>query len=505
MASAIVMQGIVKTFGSFCANDHVSLDVAAGEVHALLGENGAGKSTLMNILYGLYQPDEGEIFLQGNKVRIHNPSDAIRLGVGMVHQHFMLIPALTVAENIILGMDRGFALNLDKACSEIEQLSREYGLDVEPRTKVWQLTVGQQQRVEIVKALFRKAKILILDEPTAVLTPQEVDELFTVLRRLTSEGITVIFISHKLHEVISICNRVTVLRQGKNVATLETKDTDKEQLAKLMVGRDLELNICKTGSCSTEPVLSLSDVECLNDKGLRALKKVNLHVCGGEIVGVAGVDGNGQTELIECITGLRPVTGGTIRMLSEEVTKLSPRRRLLLGLGHIPADRHKHGVIMDMSITENLILQTYFQEPYCRKGRLNWKRARQNSEALAKEYDVRTTSCELTVGRLSGGNQQKVVLAREVSRDPKFLVAAHPVRGLDIGATEYVHRKLLEQREKGIGILLVSTELEEIISLSDRVAVMYEGEIVGVLEGPEINVTQIGLMMAGAKKGQQVS
>lgn len=505
MASAIKMQGIVKMFGSFCANDHVSLDVAEGEVHALLGENGAGKSTLMNILYGLYQPDQGEIFLQGEKVRIHNPSDAIRLGIGMVHQHFMLIPALTVAENIILGMDRGFALNLDRACSDIEQLSREYGLDVEPRTKVWQLTVGQQQRVEIVKALFRKARVLILDEPTAVLTPQEVNELFAVLRRLTGEGMTVIFISHKLHEVLSICNRVTVLRQGKNVATLETKVTDREQLAKLMVGRDLEFNICKSGSCSSEPVLSLNDVECTNDKGLKALKQINLHICGGEILGIAGVDGNGQTELIECITGLRPVTAGTIRMLSQDVTHFSPRRRLSLGLGHIPADRHKHGMIMDMSITENLILQTYFQEPYCKKGRLNWKRAKKDSEVLVKEYDIRTTSCELTVGRLSGGNQQKVVLAREVSRDPKFLVAAHPVRGLDIGATEYVHRKLLEQREKGSAILLISTELEEIISLSDRVAVMYEGEIAGVLEGGDINVIRIGLLMAGVKKQRSVS
>ena len=500
MASAVKMQGIVKNFGSFPANDQISLDVVEGEVHALLGENGAGKSTLMNILYGLYQPDQGDIYLQGEKVRVHNPSDAIRLGIGMVHQHFMLIPALTVAENIILGMDRGLALNLDKACREIQQLSREYGLDVEPRVKVWQLTVGQQQRVEIVKALFRKAKVLILDEPTAVLTPQEVEELFAVLRRLTSEGMTVIFISHKLHEVLAICNRVTVLRQGKNVATLDTKDTDKEQLAKLMVGRDLEFNVCKSGFCSTEPVLNVIDLECLNDKGLKALKKINLHVCGGEIVGIAGVDGNGQTELVECITGLRQVTGGKISMLSQDVTRCNPRQRLMLGLGHIPADRHKHGVIMDMSITENIILQTYFQAPYCKQGRIFWKRAKQDSEQLAKEYDVRTTSCELQVGRLSGGNQQKVVLAREVSRNPKFLVAAHPVRGLDIGATEYVHHKLLEQRQKGTGILLVSTELEEILALSDRVAVMYEGEIVGILEGADINVIQIGLLMAGAQK-----
>jgi len=500
MTSAIKMQGIVKTFGQFCANDHVSLDIAEGEVHALLGENGAGKSTLMNILYGLYQPDQGEIYLQDKKVLIHNPSDAITLGIGMVHQHFMLIPALTVAENIILGMDRGFSLHLEEACREIEKISREYGLDVEPRTKVWQLTVGQQQRVEIVKALFRKAKILILDEPTAVLTPQEVSELFTVLRRLTSEGMTVIFISHKLQEVLAICNRVTVLRQGKNVATVATKDTDREQLAKLMVGRDLELTLRKNVSCSREPVLDVCNLECLNDKGLSGLKKNNLQVCSGEIVGIAGVDGNGQMELIEAITGLRPVTGGEIRLLAKEITQYNPRKRLLLGLGHIPADRHKHGVIMDMSITENMILQTYFQKPYCKKGWISWKKAKQDSERLSQEYDVRTSSCELAVGRLSGGNQQKVVLAREVSRNPKFLVAAHPTRGLDIGATEYVHSKLLEQREKGTGILLVSTELEEIIALCDRVLVMYEGEIVGSLEGADINVNQIGLLMAGARE-----
>ncbi|WP_206811855.1 ABC transporter ATP-binding protein [Paradesulfitobacterium ferrireducens] len=505
MASAIKMLGVVKRFGTFAANDQVSFEVAEGEIHALLGENGAGKSTLMNILYGLYQPDEGEIFLRGERVRINNPSDAIRLGIGMVHQHFMLIPALTVAENIILGMDRGFALNLEQACTEIAELSRDYGLDVEPRVKVWQLTVGQQQRVEIVKALFRKAKVLILDEPTAVLTPQEVEDLFVVLRRLTQEGMTVIFISHKLHEVFSICNRVTVLRQGKTVATLETKDTDKVQLAKLMVGRDLDMNLCKVNGCTTEPVLTIKNLECLNDKGLPALKKVNLHVCGGEILGIAGVDGNGQTELVEAITGLRPVASGEVRLLSEDVTHYSPRRRLMLGLGHIPADRHKHGVIMDMTVTENMILQTYFQEPYCKKGGIMWKKAKQTAEQLTKEYDVRTTSCELTVGRLSGGNQQKVVLAREVSRNPKFLIAAHPVRGLDIGATEYVHHKLLEQREKGTGVLLVSTELEEIIALSDRVAVMFEGEIVGVLEGEDINVTQIGLLMAGAQKSEAAS
>ncbi len=504
MVNAIKMQGIVKRFADFCANDQVSFEVAEGEVHALLGENGAGKSTLMNILYGLYLPDEGEIYLRDQHVRISNPSDAIRLGIGMVHQHFMLIPALTVAENIILGMERGFALNLDKACHEIEKLAREYGLDVEPRVKVWQLTVGQQQRVEIVKALFRKAKVLILDEPTAVLTPQEVEELFAVLRRLTQEGMTVIFISHKLHEVLSICNRVTVLRQGKNVATLDVKDTNKGQLAKLMVGRDLELSILRSAkNCSTESVLSIKDLECLNDKGLKALKKINLHVNAGEIVGIAGVDGNGQTELVETVAGLRPVTAGGIRLLSQDITQFNPRQRLLLGLGHIPADRHKHGVMMDMSITENMILQTYFREPYYKKGRIQWKRAKQDAEELTKEYDVRTTSCELVVGRLSGGNQQKVVLAREVSRNPKFLIAAHPVRGLDIGATEYIHRKLLEQRDKGTGILLVSTELDEIIALSNRVAVMYEGEIAGILEGEEINVTRIGLLMAGGRMGVQ--
>jgi simple sugar transport system ATP-binding protein len=502
------MQGIVKFFGKFCANDHVNLTVAEGEIHALLGENGAGKTTLMNILYGLYQPDEGQIYIRERLIRVDSPGDAIGMGVGMVHQHFMLIPAFSVAENIILGMDRGILLNISEAGEEIRRLSAEYGLDVDPLVKVWQLAIGQQQKVEIIKALFRKAKILILDEPTAVLSPQEVDDLFRVLRRLTKEGMTVIFISHKLHEVMSICDRVTVLRQGKNVATVATKDTTREKLAQLMVGRELKDSLSRTSTCTGDPILKVSNAACLNDKWLTGLKNINITVCAGEIVGIAGVDGNGQTELIEVITGLRKITGGRIEILGCDVAGKTPRERLCLGIGHIPVDRQRFGLVKEMSLTENMILQTYFQEPYCnRNGIINWKKARDVTDQLITEYDVRAGSLEQLAGSLSGGMQQKVVLAREMSRNPKFLIAAHPTRGLDVGATEYIHTRLVEQRNAGMGILLVSTELEEIIALSDRIAVMFNGEIVGMLGKEEIDVRRIGLLMAGAKEslaGQQV-
>ncbi|BCV22429.1 ABC transporter ATP-binding protein [Moorella sp. Hama-1] len=501
MAPVLVMKDIVKEFGSFRANDGVNLAVEAGEVHALLGENGAGKSTLMNILYGLYQATSGEIYFEGHPVEITSPKDAIDLGIGMVHQHFMLIPALTVAENIILGMPmpRGI-LDLKEASRKIKELSRQYGLNVDPEAPVWQLSVGQQQRVEIVKALYRGARLLILDEPTAVLTPQEVEDLFGVLQRLTEEGITVIFITHKLNEVMAICRRVTVLRAGKVIGTVATCDTDRNQLARMMVGREVFFQVDKQTCCPGKPVLEVKDLEALNNKGLKALKGISFCLCRGEILGVAGVDGNGQSELVEAITGLRRVTSGQVLLNGEDVTNLPPRRILERSVAHIPEDRNVRGLVGTMSIKENLILQEYYKAPFSRGWFLNRDVITKHAAKMVREFDIRTTSEELPVKNLSGGNQQKVVLAREVFRQPELLIAMHPTRGLDVGATEYVHKRLIAERDRGAAVLLVSTELDEILSLSDRIAVIYEGEIMGIVPGPQAKVEELGLMMAGSKR-----
>ncbi|MGI9861747.1 ABC transporter ATP-binding protein [Moorella naiadis] len=501
MAPVLVMKDIVKEFGSFRANDGVNLEVETGEVHALLGENGAGKSTLMNILYGLYQATSGEIYFEGHPVEITSPKDAIDLGIGMVHQHFMLIPALTVAENIILGMPmpRGI-LDLKDACRKIKELSRQYGLDVDPEAPVWQLSVGQQQRVEIVKALYRGARLLILDEPTAVLTPQEVEDLFGVLQRLTEEGITVIFITHKLNEVMAICRRVTVLRAGKVIGTVATCDTDRNQLARMMVGREVFFQVDKQTCCPGKPVLEVKDLEALNNKGLKALKGINFCLCRGEILGIAGVDGNGQSELVEAITGLRRVTSGQVLLNGEDVTNFPPRRILERSVAHIPEDRNVRGLVGPMSIKENLILQEYYKAPFSRGWFLNRDVITKHAVKMVREFDIRTTSEELPVKNLSGGNQQKVVLAREVFRQPELLIAMHPTRGLDVGATEYVHKRLIAERDRGAAVLLVSTELDEILSLSDRIAVIYEGEIMGIVPGPQAKVEELGLMMAGSKR-----
>lgn len=501
LAPILVMRDIVKEFGSFRANDGINLEVESGEVHALLGENGAGKSTLMNILYGLYQATSGEIYFEGRPVKIASPKDAIDLGIGMVHQHFMLIPALTVAENIILGMKmpRGI-LDLKDACQKIKELSRQYGLDIDPEAKVWQLSVGQQQRVEIVKALYRGARLLILDEPTAVLTPQEVEDLFGVLNRLTREGITVIFITHKLNEVMAICRRVTVLRAGKVIGTVATCETDKNRLARMMVGREVFFQVDKRPCCPGKPVLEVRNLEALNNKGLKALKGISFSLHKGEILGIAGVDGNGQSELVEALTGLRHVIAGQVLLNGEDVTNLPPRKILERNVAHIPEDRNVRGLVGPMSIKENLILQEYYKSPFSRGWFLNREVINQHAVKMVREFDIRTSSEELPVRNLSGGNQQKVVLAREVFRQPELLIAMHPTRGLDVGATEYVHKRLVAERDRGAAVLLVSTELDEILSLSDRIAVIYEGEIMGIVPGTEAQVEELGLMMAGSKR-----
>ncbi len=494
------MRDISKSFPGVVANSHVNLTVEKGEVHALLGENGAGKSTLMNILYGLYQPDEGEVWLRGKPVQIRDPKEAIALGIGMVHQHFMLIPALSVIENVVLGMRKNkVSLNLAKAAEEVQALAARYNMSIDPYAKVWQLSVGQQQRLEILKALYRGADLLILDEPTAVLTPKEVEELFVMVRQLTAEGHTVIFITHKLAEVMEVCLRCTVLRQGKLAATVDTcQISNKQELARLMVGRDVELTTTKAPAQLGEVVLEVSGLSALNNKKLPALKDVAFSIRAGEILGVAGVDGNGQSELVECLTGLRETAGGTITIGGKNMANHRPREILEQGVSHIPEDRHKMGMAADMSVKENLMMMNYFKRPCSRYGIINWKWVSHHAQELCEEFGVKTPSVEELAGKLSGGNQQKFVVGRELESQPTLLVAMHPDRGLDIGATKYIQSRILEERNRGAAVLLVSTELDEVMELSDRIMVMYEGEVMGILHAEHAAREEIGLMMAGA-------
>ncbi|HHY37500.1 MAG TPA: ABC transporter ATP-binding protein [Clostridia bacterium] len=502
MSTVLEMKNITKKFPGVLANDNVCFSADSGEVHALLGENGAGKTTLMNILYGLYQPTSGEIYLKGRKVEITSPKVAIENGIGMVHQHFMLIPALSVVENVILGMRqrRGAFLAIDEAAAKVKDLSARYGLAVDPHRKVGDLSVGERQRVEIVKALYRGADLLILDEPTAVLTPQETDELFGVIRHLTAQGHTVIFISHKLNEVKAISDRVTVLRQGRAVTTVKTSRVSKEELARFMVGKEVLFDIEREPLEPGAPVLRLDQIEADNDLGLRALKNVSLEIRQREVLGIAGVDGNGQRELVEVICGLRKASRGTVWLGDIDVTNASPRRITELGTAHIPEDRQARGLVLTMTLKENLVLHDYYRPPFSRGHFLNWKEIRDHSRRLIREFDVRTPHEDLLAKNLSGGNQQKLILARELSSQPQLLVAMHPTRGLDVGAIEYVHRKIMEQRARGAAVLLVSTDLDEILSLSDRIAVIYEGEIMGILANHQVDIGEIGLMMAGVKK-----
>jgi simple sugar transport system ATP-binding protein len=473
-------------------------------VHALLGENGAGKSTLMNVLYGLHQPDEGEILLRGEPVRIGSPREAIGMRIGMVHQHFMLIPVMTVAENVVLASEphKGVMLDVDAAERRVRELSERFGLKVDPRARVEDIGVGQQQRVEILRVLHRGADVLILDEPTAVLTAQETVELFKVLRALTAEGVSVIFISHKLREVLEIADRVTVLRRGEKIDTVDTAGATEASLAKLMVGRDVLFRIEKDAAHAGEPLLEVADLEVDDDRGLPAVRGLSLQVHAGEIVGVAGVDGNGQSELVDAITGLRLPRAGHVRVAGQDIAGAGVRGALRAGIGHIAEDRHRRGLILDFSLSENLALREYRRPPLSRFGLLSPNRMEQQARPLLEQYDVRGGQPETTAGSLSGGNQQKVVIARELAEEPKVTIAAQPTRGLDVGAIEFVHGRLLEQRDAGRGVLLVSLELDEIRSLADRVLVIYEGRIVAELP-PDATDEELGVAMLGGKVAAQ--
>ena len=493
------LRGITKRFPGIVANDAVDFDLRRGEVHALLGENGAGKSTLVNVLYGLYHADEGEIVVGGTPQRFSGPGDAIAHGIGMVHQHFMLIPVMTVAENIVLAVEprrSGVLLDYGVAERRVREISERFGLAVDPHAYVQSITVGQQQRVEILKALYRGADILILDEPTAVLTPQEAKELFAIIRSLTEQGKSIIFITHKLNEVLEIADRITVLRRGKKVETLPAEGATEESLARLMVGREVLLRVEKPPAQPQGPLLSVAGLSVIDDRGIEAVRAVGFEVRAGEIVGIAGVDGNGQTELIDAITGLRKVHDGKITIAGQDTTHVNARHALDAGLGHIPQDRHRRGLILDFSLAENIALHDYGMAPASRFGWLFPRRLANRARVLLKEFDVRGGSPQARASELSGGNQQKVVLAREISRDPRVLIAAQPTRGLDVGAIEFVHRRLIEERDEGRAILLVSLELDEILSLSDRILVMYEGRIVGEFP-PTATEEELGIAMTG--------
>ncbi|HEU6443603.1 MAG TPA: ABC transporter ATP-binding protein [Gaiellaceae bacterium] len=505
--NVLELKGITKQFPGVLANDHIDFDLRRGEVHALLGENGAGKSTLMNILYGLYSPDEGEIRVKGEAVRFHDPGDAIEHGIGMVHQHFMLIPVMTVAENIVLAIEprkAGILLDTDSAVKKVEELANAFRFRIDPHAKVENISVGQQQRVEILKALYRGADVLILDEPTAVLTPQEALELFGILRNLTREGMSVIFITHKLHEVLEIADRITVLRRGKKIDTVDKKGATEEQLARLMVGREVLLRVEKPPHETGETLLKVENISVVDDRGLPAVRDVSFEVRSGEVVGIAGVDGNGQTELIDAITGLRRVDEGTVTVGGVDVTNGNARKVLDAGMGHIPEDRHRRGLILDFTLAENIALHDYKEEPDSRYGWLFPNRLIARARGLLEAFDVRGGGPITKASALSGGNQQKVVVAREVGRDPRVLLAAQPTRGLDVGAIEFVHRRLVEERDQGRAILLVSLELDEILSLSDRILVMFEGRVVGEYT-PDVSPEDLGVAMIGGGREQVVA
>lgn len=496
------MIGIVKRFPGVLANDHVDFDVKAGEIHALLGENGAGKSTLMRQLYGLYKPDEGKILINGVEKTFNSPQDAIDAGIGMIHQHFMLVPSLTVVENVALGLksSRGPLLDLDKVEKRIKLLCQQYGLKIDPRAYVWQLAVGEQQRVEIIKALYRGAALLILDEPTAVLTPQEVDDLFRTFEQMARDGHALIFISHKLHEVLAISQRITVLRDGRVVGTRPTQGATKTELAQMMVGRPIILQYDLPPAKRGDPRLVIENLVVRGDRGEDALRGVSLTVHSGEILGLAGVSGNGQRELAEALAGLRPVRQGRILLNGRDVTHANPAARIEAGQSYIPEERMREGAIKDFSVADNFILEDHAKPPYSHRSFLNFRSIRRESTRMIEEYNVKTPSLDTPLKNLSGGNIQKMILARELSRKPAVLIASQPTRGVDIGATEYIHQRLLEQREAGTATLLISEDLDEIRALSDRIAVIYEGKIVGIVERGEATIEQLGLMMAGVSE-----
>ena len=503
MASAVEMKGITKTFPGVVANDKIDFILKKGEVHGLLGENGAGKTVLMSILYGLYQADKGQIFVNGNKVEIDCPSTAIKLGIGMVHQNFMLVPSLTVAENIVLGQEpkkHHFWFDVNKAVSGVQALSDRYGLEVDPKAVVYSLPVGVQQRVEVLKALFRGAEILILDEPTSVLIPQEVEGLFSAIRALRQQGKSVIFISHKLKEVCAICDRITVLKRGKVVGTVDRNETNQDELAQMMVGREVFSTFEKEHPAPGKIVLQVEGLRAFNDRKLLALKDVAFGVHEFEILGIAGVEGNGQTELVEVLAGIRKLEAGKICLNGKPIAHLSAHERIEKGLSNVPEDRQKKGLILDFSVSENLILGRHDKPPFAKRWfRLKLEKISDFAERLIGEYSIKTPNRDTIARNLSGGTQQRVVVAREFSGEPAFIIVSQPTRGLDVGATEYVRKKLLEMRDKGCAVLLISADLDEILALSDRIAVIYEGRIVAVRECSKTNELELGLLMTGGK------
>jgi ABC-type uncharacterized transport system ATPase subunit len=500
MPPVLELREISKAFPGVIANDHISFDLQEGEIHTLLGENGAGKTTLMNILYGLYKPDEGDILVRGKKVDIHSPNDAIARGIGMVHQHFMLVPVMTVTENVMLGVEEkrnGLFLDRAKVATRIREISKLYGLEVDPEAYIKDLPVGTQQRVEIIKVLYRQADILILDEPTAVLTPQEVDGLFKVLRSLVDKGKSIIFITHKLKEVMTLADRITVLRDGRTVGTVIPGDVTPEKLAAMMVGREVNLVVPKLPAKPTEAALEVKDLFVEDERHHMTVHGVSFNVKMGEVLGIAGVQGNGQTQLVYALTGLLPTVQGEIRILGEPLKRTTPRHILERGVAHIPEDRQRHGLILSFPIHDNLMLCTYYQPPFARGITLQEKMIFSNAEKLVDQFDVRTP-----VSSLSGGNQQKVIVAREFSRPIKLLIASQPTRGLDVGSIEYIHSRIIEKRDEGTAVLLVSSELDEILALSDRIAVMYRGQIVDIVSAAEVNKEYLGLLMAGIKPSE---
>lgn len=499
---AVEMHHVSKQFPLVIANDDVTFSVQKGEIHALVGENGAGKSTLMNILYGLFHADSGTITVKGKNVHFFGPGDAIAHGIGMVHQHFMLIPPLTVAENVVLGQEpsrKGF-VDTVKANKIVQALSDQYKLKVDPAAKVETLSVGIEQRIEIIKVLYRGAEIMILDEPTAVLTPQEVDELFEILRALKEQGKTIIFITHKLREVMAVSDTVTVMRRGKVVGTVATKNTTRQEIATMMVGRQVLFRVERTPAAPGEIVLEVKDLSALNNKNLPALRDISFSVREGEILGIAGVEGNGQTELAEVLTGLRKAQSGTVELNGQVITNCSPRVIREHGTGHIPEDRQRRGLVLNFTVAQNMVLGIHYRPPFVRDLGLdviNFGPIREKAQRLLQEFDIRPADQENLAGNLSGGNQQKVIVAREFDQNPKLLIAAQPTRGIDVGSIEFIHQRLLQARSKGKAVLLISADLEEILSISDRIAVMYEGQIAGTLDPAEATEERLGLMMTG--------
>ncbi len=499
---ALEVRGLTKRFPGVLANDHIDLKLHKGEILGLLGENGAGKSTLMNLIYGLYKPDEGDILVNGHKVDIHDPNDAIALGIGMVHQHFQLVPVLTVTENIMLGNEStrlfGF-LDRRTARKRILDIAAQYGLEVDPDARVEDLPVGVQQRVEIIKALYRKCDILILDEPTAVLTPQETEGLFEIMRTLKARGVSIVFITHKLKEILAICDSVTVLRGGKVADHVDPRKTTQEMLASTMVGRDVHLTAEKRAAQPGQPVLSIHDLQVLDDRRLPAVRNLSLEIHAGEILGIAGVQGNGQTELVEAITGLRQIASGRIVLAGRDITHKRPRRITEAGVGHVPENRQKNGMVLPFPVRDNTRLQQYYLGPFAFGILVNDPAIEQYADQLVRRFDVRTPSIFVNIGALSGGNQQKVIVAREFSRPNRLLIAAQPTRGLDVGSIEFIHSQIIRMRDEGCAVLLVSTELDEIQALSDRIAVMYAGSVIDVLPIADFTRERVGLLMAGVK------